>query len=225
MVIGPKEEIDIIKAVHSLGIKGNDEGIIETFGVLLTNMYADYYNTLSYEAEREVMNKMGEQMEQITSRLLIHAAQDCCINTLGGIWASPEWTAVVKPHVETKEDVIKGMVAVTNALGWGNWKVIEIVPFKKLVLEAYSPYEALGYVEKYGATAKRGKCYMLAGVAGGFLDLVYPPGTEDKSIDEVRPIAGKTNLSERLEKYLCADEELCIAKGDDHCRFIAVPYE
>ena len=48
MGIGPKEENDIIKAVMSLGIEGDSDGIIEAFGVLLTNMYADFYNTLSF---------------------------------------------------------------------------------------------------------------------------------------------------------------------------------
>lgn len=225
MGIGPKEENDIIKAVMSLGIEGDSDGIIEAFGVLLTNMYADFYNTLSFDYEKEVLKVTGEEMEEVVARLLIYAAQDCGVNTVGGIWSSPEWEAVVKPHVETKEDVIRGMTAVTNALGWGNWKVIEIVPFKKLVMEAYSPYEALGYVEKYGATAKRGKCYMLEGVVGAFMDLVYPPGTEDKSIDEVRPTPGQKDLPDRIEEYICVDEELCIAKGDKHCRFVGVPNE
>ncbi len=223
MAIGKSEEEKIIAAVHGLGITGDDEGIIEAFGVLLTNQYADYYNTLSFEFEREVLKAAGNEFEEITAELLISAAQDCAVNTLGGIWASPEWSAVVQPYVETKEDVIHGIVAVCNALGWGSIKVTEIVPFEKLVYEAYSPYEALGYVEKYGATAKRGKCYMLAGVAGGIQHLVYPKGSENKSVAEVRPVAGKTDLvaMARKPEYLCSDEETCIAKGDKHCTFVA----
>ncbi len=223
MTIGPTEEEKIIKAVHGLGLSGDDEGIIEAFGVLLTNNYGDYYNTLSFEFEREVMKAAGDELEEVTAELLIGAAQDCAVNTLGGIWSSPEWDAVVQPYVETKEDAVYGIVAVCNALGWGHIKVKEIVPFEKLVYEAYSPYEALGYVEKYGATAKRGKCYMLAGVAGGIQHLVYPAGSESKSLAEVRPVPGKTDLKAIALKpeYLCADEETCIAKGDKHCTFVA----
>jgi hypothetical protein len=161
------------------------------------------------------------ELEEVVAELLIGAAQDCAVNTFGGIWASPEWDAVVQPYVETKEDVIHGLVAVANALGWGTIRVKELVPFEKLVYEAESPYEALGFVEKYGSNANRGKCYMLAGVAGGLMDLVYPPGSEGQSVSDVRPVAGKTDLPSRIAKYLCDDEEQCIAKGDKFCRFVA----
>lgn len=221
MGIGQNEETKIIQAVHGLGLSGDDEGIIEAFGVLLTNQYADYYNTLSFEFEKAVMKAVGDEFEDVVAELLISAAQDCAVNTFGGIWGSPEWDAVVQPYIETKEDVIYGLAAVANSLGWGNIKVTELVPFEKLIFEAASPYEALGYVEKYGATAKRGKCYMLAGVAGGFLDLVYPNGSESHALKDVRPVPGKTDLDERIAAYMCEDEETCIAKGDKSCKFVA----
>ena len=216
------DEDKVIKAVHSLNMTGNEEGLLFTFGVYLTNMYTDYYNALSFDFESEVIKSAGEEMEEVVAGLLIHAAQDCANNTLGGIWMSQEWASVVEPMVECKEDIIYGITAITNALGWGNWEVVEIVPFERLVMRAYTPYEGPGYVDKYGK-AKSGKCYMLAGVAGGLMDLVYPEGSENKTWQEIKP-TGTPDLVARIEKFI-AKEVKCIAKGDPHCEFIATTWE
>jgi len=80
--------------------------------------------------------------------------------------------------------------------------VEELVPGEKLVIRANDSYEARGYLEQYGF-AKSEKCYMLRGVAGAFMDLIYGGAYPE----------GRYVFS--------AAETFCRAKGDAYCEFIA----
>src|SRR4030042_693750 len=68
-------------------------------------------------------------------------------------------------------------------------EVKDLIPGKKLVIRAGDSYEATGYMTRYGA-AKSGKCYMLRGVTGAFMDLIYggdyPDGLYAFSAEEPR---------------------------------------
>jgi hypothetical protein len=163
------DEKTIIDAVSEMGIAGDEQGLIPVFGVYLANMYIDYYNDLSFELERE-MEPRG--LQPVVAELLIDSALQCAYNTFYGITTSAEWDALVQPTVETREDVIHGIVAVTNALGWGRVEVAELVPAEKLTIRIFTGYEAEGYQAKYGK-ANTGKCYMWVGVASGWMDIVY----------------------------------------------------
>lgn len=189
----------IVDALTSSPLAGNEEGLIPAFGVYLVNMYTDYYNDLSYELERE-MEQAG--MASVVATLLIDAALQCGYNTFYGITTSAEWKALIEPMVEKREDIIHGIVAVTNSLGWGYVKVAELVPGEKLVLHVNHGYEADGYVQKYGK-ANSGKCYMWTGVAGAWMDIVY---------GEAYPKGIYT---------FEAKETQCCAKGDPYCEIVA----
>ena len=88
------------------------------------------------------------------------------------------------------------------AFGWGDLEIHSLVPEKKLVIQVSDSYEASGYLEQYGP-AKSEKCYMLRGVAGAFMDLIYGSDYPD----------GLYAFS--------ALENRCRAKGDTCCEFIA----
>jgi hypothetical protein len=175
------------------------KGIIPLFGVYLSLFSVYYYNRLSFDFE----NKMGVQREAEAKSLLIEAAQECGYATFQGIRESWEWEQVVAPMVENKEDQILGFAAVAVAFGWGDLAVEQLVPGEKLVIRASDSYEATGYLEQYGV-AKSEKCYMLRGVAGAFMDLVYGGDYPDG-----------------LYAYSAA-ENFCRAKGDSYCEFIAI---
>lgn len=194
--------IDVSKIIHAVmeGSKIREsKGIIPLFGVYLSLFSVYYYNRLSFDFE----NKMGQQREADAKSLLIEAAQECGYATFQGIRESWEWEQVVAPMVENKEDQILGFVAVAVAFGWGDLAVEELVPGEKLVIRASDSYEATGYVEQYGV-AKSEKCYMLRGVAGAFMDLIYGGDYPDG-----------------LYAYSAA-ENFCRAKGDSYCEFIAI---
>jgi predicted hydrocarbon binding protein len=191
--------IDGTKILHAVmeGSKIREsKGIIPLFGVYLSLFSVNYYNSLSFEFEKA----MGQTQE--AEALLIEAAQECGYATFQGIRNSWEWEQIVTPMIEKKEDHISGFAAVAVAFGWGDLEINALVPEKKLVIRVSDSYEASGYLEQHGFS-KSGKCYMLRGVTGAFMDLLYGEDYPD----------GCFTFS--------ATESLCRAKGDGYCEFIA----
>ncbi|MCP4628142.1 MAG: hypothetical protein GY850_32195, partial [bacterium] len=159
--------IDGTKIIHAV-MEGSQiresKGIIPLFGVYLSLFSVQYYNTLSFDFEQ----KLDDSHQAKT--LLIEAAQECGYATFQGIRNSWEWTEIVTPMIDKKEDQISGFAAVAVAFGWGDLEVKEISAEKKLRIRVRDSYEATGYLERYGA-ATAGKCYMLRGVTAAFMDL------------------------------------------------------
>ncbi len=188
----------IIDAVVGLPIRGGDDGLIPAFGVYLANTPADVYNEIAIEFV-ETMTERGQR--KAACRLLTEAAESCAMNTFRGIMDSAEWDALVKPMVQEESDKLFALVALSNAFGWGNWRVTEHEPAESLEIVSFNGYEALGFLENRGA-AKDSQCWMLQGVSAGVMELVYAEGS----------------FAERFGTYL-ADEHECIAKGHTTCSF------
>jgi predicted hydrocarbon binding protein len=193
--------IDVSKIIHAVmeGSKLREsKGIIPLFGVYLSLFSVNYYNRLSFDFEI----KMGKPREAEARTLLIEAAQECGYATFQGIRNSWEWGQVVAPMIENREDQISGFAAVAVAFGWGDLEVAQLVPGEKLVIRVSDSYEASGYLQQHGL-AKSAKCYMLRGVTGAFMDLIYGG-----------------DYPEGLYVFSAA-ETFCRAKGDAYCEFIA----
>ena len=192
--------IDGSKIIHAV-MEGSQiresKGIIPLFGVYLSIFSVKYYNKLSYEFEKMLKERQSE-----AETLLVRAAQECGYATFQGVRNSWEWEEIVKPMIDRKEDQIEGFSAVAFAFGWGDLKVKKLVPGKTLVIQASGSYEASGYLDQYGK-APSGKCYMLRGVTGALMDLLY---------GEDYPEGCFT---------FAAEERLCRAKGDVYCEFVA----
>ena len=189
------------KIVHAVmeGSRIRDaKGIIPLFGVYLSLFFVNYYNKLSFDFEK----MMGGEREVESETLLIEAAHECGYATFQGIRNSREWEGLVGPMIETKEDQLLGFTAVAVAFGWGDLEVKELIPDERLLIRVGDSYEATGYIKQYGP-ATSGKCYMLRGVAGAFMDLLYGEDYPD----------GLFTFS--------AEEPLCRAKGDTYCEFVA----
>jgi len=192
------DENAIINAVVGLPIRGGDDGLIPAFGVYLANTPADFYNQVAIEFV-EAMTECGQR--EIASRLLSEAGESCAMNTFRGIMDSAEWEGLVKPMLQNPEDTIFALVALSNAFGWGNWRITEHEPGETLEIVSFNGYEALGFLETRGR-ASEPQCWMLQGVSAGMMALVY----------------GEGSFSERFGTYL-ADEHDCIAKGNSVCAF------
>jgi hypothetical protein len=193
--------IDGSKIIHAImeGSRIRDaKGIIPLFGVYLSLFFTQYYNRLSFDFEK----KMGKSREAEAEALLIEAAQECGYATFHGIRNSWEWEEIVGPMIESKEDQIFGFTAVSVAFGWGDLEVKELTPKEKLLIHVGDSYEATGYIQQHGSS-NSGKCYMLRGVTGAFMDLLYGDDYP----------AGLFTFS--------AEESLCRAKGDQYCEFVA----
>jgi hypothetical protein len=158
----------IIQAVMQGSQIREAKGIIPLFGVYLSIFSVQYYNRLSFN----FVKRMGVSRHKEAESLLIRAAQECGYATFQGIRNSWEWEEIVRPMIEKGEDQIDGFIAVAVAFGWGDLEVKELIPNKKLVVRSHDSYEAQGFMDSYGL-AHSGKCYMLRGVAGAFMDLLY----------------------------------------------------
>lgn len=208
------DERKIIEAVAGLGIAGNEEGLIPAFGLYLTKHLADYYNRISFATARRL--EQTPELVEDGRLLLIEAGHVCAFNTFGGVMLSAEWDAVVRPMIESREDWIRGMVAVVNTFGWGRWHVDELVPNQRLAISIDDSYEATGWVRDY-PQSQRPRCYLANGGVAGLMNLLY-----------VGDILSAPALTEsyyrklfRGENRFLATEHRCLAKGDPRCEFVA----
>lgn len=122
---GPPNDVDadkIVQALVDMPIHGNPEGLIPAFGVYLASTPADFYNRICLDFVA-AMAEAG--LASTAKKLLVYDAETCGMNTFRGIMSSPEWDALVGPMIRQPSDNLFGIVAVSNALGWGNWHVIE----------------------------------------------------------------------------------------------------
>jgi hypothetical protein len=107
--------------------------------------------------------------------------------------------------VKNRPDSLFGIMAVSNALGWGNWHVQAHVEGQTLSLVSLNGYEALGFRELRGTTAES-QCLMLTGVSAGIMELIYGTGS----------------VEERFGTFL-SSEGSCIAQGHDRCELHVEP--
>jgi hypothetical protein len=199
------DEKRIIDAVNSMNPHGNEEGIIDAFGVYLTNHYADYYNRISYKFELAVKEYDKAFLDLVTP-LLIMSGHVCGYNTFGGIRRSDAWKSLIAPMCSSKEDEIRGLVAVLNALGWGVWKVISIAP-TKLVIRSNNTYESTGYLKEFGKRKNSG-CFLALGVAISFMNIIY--SSRDVMTEDL------------LANEFTGTETRCRSKGDSYCEFTVI---
>jgi hypothetical protein len=135
------DEQAIIDAVVGIPMIGDDMGLIPAFSVYLANMPADFYNLISIGFV-EAMRALGR--EKAAVRLLVSDAEHCGMNTFRGIMHSPEWDGLIAPMVRDRSDALHAIIAISNALGWGDWHVTAHTP-TSLALESRYGYEAVGY--------------------------------------------------------------------------------
>jgi len=194
-------ESKIIDAVVGMNPQGNEEGIIDAFGVYLTNHYADYYNRISYKFEKEI-GKYNKNFVNMAQPLLIEAGHVCGFNTFGGIRKSDAWKGLIAPMCKTKEDEVRGLTVTLNALGWGVWK-IKSVNKNKLVVRCKNTYESIGFLKEFGKS-KHSECYLATGVAASFMNIVF-----------------QGNVYEDIKSNAFnAKETKCRSKGDKYCEFV-----
>lgn len=207
-------EPGIVSALASMPIAGNDQGLIPAFGVVLTRMYANYYNGISFGFEKLLGEAIGD--ETLGALLLVEAGHSCAFNTFGGIMESDEWVGMIQPMCQTHEDWVHGIVAVVNALGWGVWRVQELVPNKRLVVRIYDGYEANGYLAMYGQS-KAPKSYLATGAVQGIMNLLYHIDITQRPA--LTPELYETSFSSAGS--FTGRQTRCRAMGDDFDEFVA----
>lgn len=191
------DEQAIIDAVVGIPMSGDAAGLIPAFSVYLANTPADFYNRICIGFV-EAMRALGR--EKVAMRLLASDGEHCGMNTFRGIMHSPEWDGLIAPMVRDRADVLIAIIAISNALGWGDWHITAHSP-TSLTLESRYGYEAVGFREYRGAAATP-QCAMLTGVAAGVMELVHGEGTVE---DRYGTFASR--------------EDHCVACGEPACHF------
>ncbi len=206
----------IVRAVSSLEIVGNEDGLIPAFGLYLTRHYADYYNRISF-AFLHAMERRGPEQAARARADLIETGHVCGFNTMGGIMLSDEWEAVVEPMIETRQDWICGIVGVINALGWGEWR-IDHLHDHELKVSCANSYESDGYLRDYPERSAGGVCFLATGVVSSLMNLIFhgdittrPARTEDYY---------KQLFHEGDDRFV-AVETTCRAHGAPRCEWAA----
>lgn len=162
--------VDREKAIAELSkikIKGNDEGLIPAFGVLVQQLPYNFWNLFSIK----ILNASGTDLYEEAAGLLENAASECGYNTGWGIINSEEFKAVIGPMIEKEpEDILHGAYAVFTAWGWAKAEIIELIPGEKMVVRAFDYYEA-----DVKDTLKPTKpcAFMIQGVSRAFMDIAY----------------------------------------------------
>lgn len=210
----PVDENGIVQAVAGLPLVGDEEGLIPAFGLYLTRMYADYYNKISFRFEQELSAIMGGV--ELATELLVESGHLCAFNTFGGIMKSDEWKALIQPHLKTPSDWVHGMTAVCNALGWGIWRIEELVPDEKLVMRIYEDYESLGYLRWFGK-ADHPINYLATGGCAGLMNLIFYGDISDESM-----VLDKATYAKLFNEgnFFVGKQTQCLAMGDDYTEIV-----
>ncbi|HHO50794.1 MAG TPA: hypothetical protein ENK18_07930 [Deltaproteobacteria bacterium] len=168
----------IFDALTSLELPIDEDGFIPAFGVYLTRHYANYYNRISFEFLRSLLDSFGSDGLQVARELLVEAGHVCAFNTFGGIMTSSEWDALIRPSLQSREDWVHGIVAAVNALGWGRWQVSEVSEAEATFV-IHDDYESVGYLASYGVS-EHPVSFLAEGAVMGIMDLVYLGDVHDK---------------------------------------------
>jgi len=163
--------IDRKKAIEQLSkikVKGNQDGLIPAFNVLVNFLPIYFWNTFSEKLLKKAKNDESKYAE--IEHGLELAAAECGYHTGYGIITSMEFESIIGPMIQKKpDDILHGAYAVFTAWGWAEAEIVELSPSKK-VIRAYDYYEA-DISDTF--IVKKPFAYMIKGVSRAFMDLAY----------------------------------------------------
>lgn len=163
--------IDRERAVAQLSeikVKGNADGLIPAFGVLVNFFPSFFWNNFS-EKMLKTASGDDERYSEIETGLE-QAAAECGYHTGYGIITSEEFESIVGPMVEKKpDDILHGAYAVFTAWGWADAEITELSPERKVV-RVGDYYES---DIRDTMRVSRPFAYMIKGVTRAFMDLGY----------------------------------------------------
>ena len=192
--------VDRKKAVTHLSqirVRGNEDGLIPAFGVLVNQFPASFWNLFS----QKLLETAGPDLYEDATGLLENAAAECGYHTGWGIINSEEFKAVIEPMIEeTPQDILHGAYAVFTAWGWGETEIVELIPGEKMVVRAYDYYEM---DIKDHTKVKHPFAYMIRGVSRAFFDIAY----------------GDKPYPDGLGKFQC-EQTKGIELGDEYGEFV-----
>jgi hypothetical protein len=116
----------------------------------------------------------------------------------------------------SREDWVHGIVAVVNALGWGKWQVVDLVPNERLKVRILNSYESEGYRKHFGK-ADRSTCYLAVGGVSGIMNLLYQGDITQRP--DLTP-AYYSEVFQSPHAFGCIEHQ-CRSQGAPYCEFEA----
>lgn len=154
---------EVVKALAEIEVRGNEDGLIPAFGVLVNQLPVTFWNLF---AERMMEATPPEKKEDMRVGL-VKCAYECGYHTGHGIITSPEFEAVVMPQVtDGAKDVLRGAFAVFTAWGWAKSGITQIREGERMTVRAVDYYES----ESKGDGVR---AYMIQGISAAFFELAY----------------------------------------------------
>lgn len=171
---GGRREDRILKIEKGLrdflgGVRPDDRGLVQAFGVFVTLHMANYYNRLSFDALHHIQAR-SPRVQPMLEGLLRESGHVCVFHTFGGILNSPEWEGLVGRPQNGTCDVIDGGIAIARALGFGRWTIEDCDPGKVFAVRAPANYESVFYRSVFGQ-AKQPVSYFMQGAALAIMQL------------------------------------------------------
>ncbi len=199
------------------GVRGDERGLIEAFGIFATAHLVGYYDGTAYEAVHRIERDRPDALP-IAVMLLREAGHVCVFNTFGGVLMSPEWEAVDGPLRGDPEQVVVGCTAIARALGFGRWTIAEFESGRRLVLRTAANYESPYYLARYG-TSERHRAYFFEGAALAMMVLAH---RVDWSARPTLDQAFYDELFRGLGLGFHCEPTKCLACGDDFDEVVVV---
>jgi len=173
---------DVVKALATLEVTGNEDGLIPAYNVLVNQLPTQFWNLF---AERMVQACSAQERDAVEQGL-VRCAYECGYHTGQGIISSPEFQSVVSPMVtEGAKDVLRGAFAVFTAWGWAKSGIVQIREGERMIIRATDYYESSS-----GGDGLR--AYMIQGICAAFFELAYaapyPNGMDTFSCQQVKGI-------------------------------------
>jgi hypothetical protein len=164
MAINAKKAIADLSQIR---IKGNEEGLIPFYGLLINQLPTRFWNLFTVK----ILQAAGDQLYDDATGLLENAAAECGYHTGYGIINSEEFKAVVGPMIQhMPEDVLHGLYAVIASWGWAKAEIVQLIPDELMIVRAYDYYEA-EIKEIWNPT--KPSAFMLKAISRTFMDLAY----------------------------------------------------
>lgn len=170
---------NLILDFSKIQIKANQDGLIPGYDVLITQIPTKLFNLFSSRLLQSILNsskgvsnskELNENLCDYAAGLFENAAADCGFRTGLGIINSDEFQSILGFPDRHSKETLYGLFAVAVSWGWGDFEIIELIPYKRMVLRAYDYYES---DIKYTYKPQKGFAYMITGICRAFMDIVY----------------------------------------------------
>lgn len=195
------------------GLSGDKRGLIESFGILVTQQLANYYNhCVNRTLDIIVEEKSG--VVNAARELLRECGQVGGFHTFGGVLSSPEWEAMIGPMGGEPKQVINSSLAVARAMGFGRWALEKYEPGNTLILRSPATYESVYRKASY-PIEEGGVCYFYQGAALGIMQLAHLVTWADKP-----SLSNSSYLELRRQVPWRVEETHCVAAGNSVCRVV-----